>query len=251
MAFIAVNPISNNVKKIDVNKYVIDCFTDCVNLSSGFENIKEICMEERLFYEKYDNCEESVKAINNILKCKNLKKLYINSFPNDLLNELAELKNLVDVQIMKYEKIDGFICGNSGDIFVSKNKNALVTLHDKSEIDNIIETISKTNVINITLLIYDNDKCEKVCNNLSIECEEIKIIFNLTTTKKMKLLENINLSNLPPLLKTIKILFKYYAYHDSQKKKDFTEECIKSVEIIKRRILNKAKIPYSCQILFE
>lgn len=240
--------VYNEINLINEELNKIDCLEDCINLKDNFLNINEICIEERLFYNKFDNYDDSVLALNNILKCENLKKIYINTFHNDLLNSLSNLQNLVDIQIMKYEKIDGFICANRVSILISETGNALVTLNDDSNTDNIIKIIAEKNVKNITLLIYSRESCEKFCNNLNIECEEIKIIFNLVTVEQIKKLENINLSNLPPLLKKIKIVFKSYVHRDSEM--EFSEQSRKSIEIIKQHIINKVKIPHSCEIFF-
>ena len=260
MTHININKIIHNemnimnkdeIKAIDKKQNKIDCFGDCINLKDNFLDIEEISIEERLFYNnKFDNYSESILALNNILKCKNAKYIYINTFHNDLLNSLANLENLVDIQIMKYEKIGGFICANRVCILISESGNALVTLNDDFNTDNIIKIIAEKNVKNITLLTYSGESCEKFCNNLNIECEEIKIIFNLFDSSQIKKLENLNLSNLPPLLKKIKIVFESYMYRDSEKKMEFLEQSKKSIEIIKRHIVNKVKIPHSCEILF-
>jgi hypothetical protein len=230
---------------------MINSLVSCANLSNGFENITKIFIKEKLFCNKINNCNVSIKAVNNILKCKNLQILHINSFHNSVLNLIADLEKLIDVQIIKFEKIEGFICGNTVPFLISENKNCIAVLdNNKINSDSIIQTINKFNIKNITLIVYDCEECEIVCNSLNIDCQEIKIVFNFVTIEKIKKLENINLSNLPPLLKKIQIIFKLYAYLDWVQNKHLIDQSNTSIEIIKHRILTKTKIPYSCEILF-
>ena len=226
----------------------INSIEECIKLKTKFESVTKISIKERLFCPYEDN-EESVIVMKNIIKCINLKTIRINSYEtdsfNELVGELADLTGLKDIEVMVYKKIDGFTCANTQNIFISKKNNLLVRLYQKVDEREIIKIMNDKKITNITMFVNDKTKCEYFCNNLNYECEELKIIIVLSSD--IKSFNNLSLTNLPPSIQKINIFVICYILSSLRL---VSNEYIENISNFRENLLKKTKIPFGCKITY-
>ena len=197
--------------------------------TKNYDDIKTIHIFGQRNYDK--------QTIEQIIKFKQLERLRIHKLNKDEIDEfdewIANLQSLVDLLV---------ISKSHKAIYISKNKKNMIincSLSSKRhEIQQQIKTNIKNinNVKNITMFVYAMDDVKILCDELLVDCTNVRIIIKRLLSNDVKNLLNFKVSNLPTTIKKINVHID---------KKDLqTINNIGFEDILRRQV----KIPFDCEL---
>lgn len=205
ITFITIGARQNLSKLFSVKKY---------------HDIIDICILGKRHYNE--------KIINQIIKFELLEKLQINKFDDDDINDIANLQSLKFLSIISENQ----------HFYISKDKKNMIINQSSMFSTSICTRVLRENIFNvknITMILYSVDYAEKLCNELNLGCENIRIIIN---SHRNENLLNFKPLNLPTTIEKIDIIFTCIISTENQ-----------NFELNVKNILKQQlKVPFGCNI---